>query len=239
MPVKPVKPVKPVSVKHPYRVLLQGGRWFNGVPELFQDALLTRGVVRTLKPGERLFSRGDPPSGIFAVLEGAVRITATTDSGKEALLTLCEPPAWFGEIAVFDGEPRTHDGIADGDSKILHVSHDALTAILDEEPRWWRELGLLVTQKLRLALIALEATATLPLATRLAQRLAWMAAGYGDLRGHTARELAISQEELASMMAASRQSVNQALKDFEARGWIKVTYGKIEVLDVESLRTAE
>lgn len=222
-----------------HRELLRSGRWFHGTPETLQDALLTHGVVRALQDGERLFSRGDPPSGLFAVLEGAVRITATTDSGKEALLTLVEPPGWFGEIAVFDGEPRTHDGIADGETKVLHVGTDALTRMLDGEPRWWRELGMLVTQKLRLALIAMEATATLPLATRLAQRLAWMAAGYGDWHGRTARDLAVSQEELASMMAASRQSVNQALKDFEARGWIKITYGHIEVLDIEALRTAE
>ena len=221
------------------RELLRAGRWFHGVPNALQDALLTHGVVRTLRDGDRLFSRGDPPSGLFAVLEGAVRITATTDSGKEALLTVVEPPGWFGEIAVFDGEPRTHDGIADGATRVLHVGRDELARILDNEPRWWRELGLLVTQKLRLALIAMEATATLPLATRLAQRLAWMAAGYGDWHGRTARDLAVSQEELASMMSASRQSVNQVLKELEARGWIKVTYGHIEVLDIEALRTAE
>lgn len=194
--------------------------------------------MHTLGDGERLFSRGDPPSGMFAVLEGAVRITATTEAGKEALLILSEPPSWFGEIAVFDGQPRTHDAIAYGSARVLHLGKDALAAILESHPAWWRDLGLLLTQKLRLALLALEDSATLPLAQRLARRLAWMAAGYGDWHGRTARELAVSQEELASMMSASRQSVNQCLKDYEARGFVRLAYGSIEVLDLDALRGA-
>jgi CRP/FNR family cyclic AMP-dependent transcriptional regulator len=229
----------PAPTAASWRDLLRSGRWFHGIPEAMQTALLTHGVVRQLRDGERLFSRGDPPSGIYAVLEGAMRVSATTESGKEALLTLVEAPIWFGEIAVFDGEARTHDATAEGATKLLHVGREELARILDAHPQWWRDLGLLVTQKLRLTFLMMEATATLPLATRLAQRLAWMAAGYGDWHGRTARDLAVSQEELASMMAASRQSVNQALKDFEARGFIKVTYGHIEVLDIEALRTAE
>lgn len=220
------------------RELLRSGRWFLGVPEAFQDALLTHGVARELVDGERLFSRGDPPSGMFAVLDGAMRITATTEAGKEALLLLTEPPAWFGEIAVFDGQPRTHDALAYGNARVLHVSQGALEAILEEHPAWWRDLGLLVAQKLRLALHALEDGATLPLAQRLARRLAWMAAGYGDWHGRTARALSVSQEELASMMSASRQSVNQCLKDYEAKGWVRVAYGSIEVLDIDALRRA-
>jgi CRP-like cAMP-binding protein len=224
---------RPAAFAH--KELLKSGRWFRGLPEDFQDELLLRGVIRTLADGEVLFQRGDPPGGIFAVLEGAIRVTATTESGKEALLTLSEPPSWIGEIAVFDGQPRTHDGIADGETRVLHVPQESLAQLLDAQPRLWRDLGLLVTQKLRLAFLALEDNATLPLAQRLARRLAWMAAGYGDWHGRTARELTVSQEELALMLSSSRQSVNQCLKDYEQRGLVKVTYGRIEVLDLDAL----
>ena len=222
----------------PVRELLRSGRWFLGLPDAFQDTLLTHGVIRDVSDGERLFSRGDPPTGMFAVLDGAVRITATTEAGKEALLLLQEPPAWFGEIAVFDGQPRTHDAIGYGAARVLHVTSDALAAMLHAHPAWWRDLGLLVTQKLRLALLALEDSATQPLAKRLARRLAWMAAGYGDWHGRTARELSVSQEELASMMSASRQSVNQCLKDFEWKGLLRVSYGSVAILDLGALRAA-
>ena len=187
---------------------------------------------------ERLFSRGDPPSGVFAVLQGAVRIMAVSETGKEALLTLSEPPSWFGEIAVFDGQPRTHDALAYGEARVLQVGKKALAALLEENPAWWRDLGLLVTAKLRLALQALEATATMPLIERLARRLASMAEEYGDWHGRSARTLSVKQEELASMMSTSRQSVNQCLKEYEAKGWVRVAYGSIEILDIDGLKQA-
>src|SRR5882724_2615446 len=89
-----------------YKELLLGGRWFSSLPPPFQDALLSRAVVKTLAGEERLFSRAEAPSGMYAVLEGAIRVTGSSENGKEALLALSEPPSWFGEIAVIDGLPR-------------------------------------------------------------------------------------------------------------------------------------
>jgi CRP/FNR family cyclic AMP-dependent transcriptional regulator len=222
---------------HKYRALLAEGRWFSAVPVELQDALLDAAAVRELASGARLFSRGDPPSGIFAVVDGTVRIGATTDDGKEALLTIQEPPSWFGEIAVFDGQPRTHDGVADGAARVLHVSQQALDAMLAAHPVWWKELALLVTQKLRLAFLAMEDAATQPLPARLARRLLLMAEGYGDWReSRKLRALDVKQEQLASMLSSSRQSVNAALKDFEKHGLVKLAYGQIEIVDATGLR---
>lgn len=221
-----------------WKALLAGGRWFSSISERLQDALLAAGHVRALAVGERLFSRGDPPSGLFALLEGSVRITATTEMGREALLTLVEPPSWFGEIAVFDGQPRTHDAIADEAGRVLVVPQQPLQDILAREPRHWRELGLLVTNKLRLAFLAMEDAATQPLGARLARRLVLMAEGYGERPAHTARVLEIRQEQLASMLTTSRQTVNQQLKELEARGCVRLSYGQVEVLDLPELKRA-
>ncbi len=219
-----------------YRALLLQGRWFSGIPEAFQEALLARAVVRDFASGERLFSRGDPPGGIYAVVDGIVRITASTDAGKEALLTLQEPPAWFGEIAVFDGQARTHDGVADGAARVLHVPQAAMDAILSAQPVWWRDLALLVTQKLRLMFLAMEDVTTQPLPARLARRLLLMAEGYGDWHARKLRALDVKQEQLASMLSTSRQSVNQALKDLEQKGVVKLAYGQVEIVDLDALR---
>ena len=109
-----------------------------------------------------------------------MRVSGTSDSGKEALLTVLEPPSWFGEISIFDGQPRTHDAISDGESLVLQVPQEPLLQLLDSQPRWWRDLALLATMKLRLAFIAMEDMALLPIAQRLARRLSLMAEGYGE-----------------------------------------------------------
>src|SRR3546814_10364795 len=84
------------------------------LPAELQNSLLGMSRVRRLVPGHRLFQRGDPPCGMYAVLEGAVRIGAVNEQGKEALLSVVGAPHWFGEICLFDGQPRTHDAVGVG-----------------------------------------------------------------------------------------------------------------------------
>lgn len=218
-----------------YRELLLAGRWFQGLPPTFQDRLLDAGRSREVPAEGRLFSRGDPPDGLYAALAGSIRIGGLSAAGKEAVLAVVEPPQWFGEIAVFDGLPRTHDAIAGADTRVLHVPQAALEAMLTERPAWWRELGLLVTTKLRLAFVVMEDMALLPLAARVARRLVLMAEGYGEGSLRAQRVVKVRQEVLAAMVSASRQSTNQVLKELEARGLIKVAYAEIEILDLAGL----
>lgn len=209
-----------------------------GLPEGFQEALVAAGAVREIGAGVRLFSRGDPPTGMFAIVDGAIRVSAVGEGGREALLTLAEPPGWIGEVAVFDGLPRTHDAIADAEVVVVHVSQEALAAMLAGEPRWWKDLGVLVAGKLRLAFSAMEDMALSPPAVRLARRLVMMADGYGEWYDRTRRTIAVRQEQLAMMLNLSRQTTNGLLKELEARGVVKLAYGEIEVVDLAALRAA-
>jgi len=221
-----------------YRELLRAGRWFRALPEALQDELLAAGVLHRYDPDERIFSRGDPPSGLFAALEGGVRVSSMAVEGKEVLLTVVDPPAWFGEIAVFDGLERTHDATAEGETLVLQVPQPALDALLTADPRYWRDLALLITHKLRLTFVVLEEAATLPIAVRLARRILQMAEGYGEWHDRKSRVVSVKQEQLAAMLAISRQTANQALKKLEAQGIVRLTYGVIEIVDHEGLKRA-
>lgn len=215
---------------------LRSGSWFQALPAQLQDELLRLGQLRRVGGGQRLFARGDPPDGLYCVLEGAIRISNVSDEGKEALLTMIETPHWFGEIALFDGLPRTHDAVAEGPAELLHIEQKALLAVLDDNPAWWRELALLLTQKIRLAFLVLEENALLPAAGRLARRLVSMAEGYGEWKDRSRRIIAVPQEQLALMLALSRQTVNQILKQFESQGVLRLGRGGIEILDIDKLR---
>lgn len=219
-----------------YRACLQGGHWFSTLPAALQDALLATAQVQRLDAGQRLFRRGDPPSGLYAVVEGAMRIGAVSAQGKEALLTLIEAPYWFGEVSLFDGQPRTHDAFAEGASTLLLVPQAALLALLERQPQYWRDFALLMSQKLRLAFIALEQMSLLPAAPRLARRLLMIAENYGE--GEPRRVIHLAQEQLALMLAISRQTTNQILKELQARGIVRLSYGEIEILDLPRLRQA-
>lgn len=218
-----------------WRPRLMSGQWFSHLPVSLQDSLLAAARVRRLSPGQRLFKRGDPPCGLYAVLEGSVRIGAVSEQGKEALLSLVESPHWFGEICLFDGQPRTHDAVGLGHCVLLHIPQTALLTLLDEQPAYWRQLALLMSQKLRLTFINLEQLSLMPAAARLAHRLLMIAEGYGEI-DPPRRVLQLPQEQLASMLSLSRQTTNQILNDLQGQGIVNLKYGEIEILDAERLR---
>ncbi|MEX3970862.1 Crp/Fnr family transcriptional regulator [Paraburkholderia caribensis] len=216
--------------------LLDGSAWFRAAPEALRAQLIGLGRTRRLSAGQRLFSRGDADDGFYCVLDGLMRIGSIAASGREALLAVIEPVNWFGEIALFDGQTRTHDAYAERDTLLFHVPRAALTALLERTPAFWHAFGLLLTHKLRLAFDAIEEAALLPAAQRLARRLLLMAGGYGGGAGTLRRVIKVPQEDLAMMLALSRQTTNQILRQFETQGALALRYAEIEIVDAEKLR---
>ncbi|HEY0194148.1 MAG TPA: Crp/Fnr family transcriptional regulator [Kofleriaceae bacterium] len=218
-----------------YRELLRTGRWFAAIPENLQTRLLDAATMRRAAAGEHVGARGDEPSGLFAVVDGGVRLAGHSEAGREILHMVVEPPSWFGELAVIDNLPRNQDAVADVDSELVHVPRRAIEAILDAEPRYWRHVAQLLAHKFRLAVLALEDVAQVPPRIRVARRLALMIEGYGD-HTHPRRTIDLRQEQLAQMLGVSRQTTNQILKELEALGLVKLAYGEIEILDAAGLR---
>ncbi|WP_455823936.1 Crp/Fnr family transcriptional regulator [Pseudomonas graminis] len=220
-----------------WRAQLATGHWFSHLPAPFQHSLLAHARLRQLTAGQYLFKRGDPPCGLYAVLDGTLRVGAVNEQGKEAVLSLVELPYWFGEICLFDGLPRTHDACAVGPCTLLQVPQQALLNILDQAPHYWRDLAVLMSQKLRLSFINIEQLSLLPASVRLAHRLLMIIEGYGDIE-HSRRVLQLPQEDLAAMLSLSRQTTNALLKDLQAQGIVRLGYGEIEILDARRLREA-
>ncbi len=223
-------------------IILRSGRWFHGLPQALSQQLTGLARVQQLAAGEALYLRGDPPGGLYAVLRGTLGISGVGADGtapaRSPLLTLLEPPAWFGELSLFDGCPRSHDVHATEASCVLHIPQAPLLQWLDQHPEHWRSLALLLTHKLRQALLTLEEQSLLAAPQRLARRLVTMAEDYG-LRLDTTqsrRTLNLSQEQLARMLALSRQTTNQILQDLQQRELIRLYRGKLEILDLARLR---
>lgn len=238
----------PASQALPSLDAVHAGAWFSELPAAMRDALLAHAAVRKLEAGEALFARGAPFDGLYCVASGAVLIHAHGVDGKAALLGLLEPGAWFGEICLFDGLARTHDAHAAARATVLHIPRDKLDALLARHPAWWREFGKLLAGKTREAFRYVEEAQLLSPVARTARRLAAIARAYGDQPsaaagagvGGTAaqprpRSVHIPQEQLGQMLGLSRQTVNHALRELEARGLLRLRYADIELLDLAAL----
>ncbi|HOE42735.1 MAG TPA: Crp/Fnr family transcriptional regulator [Rhodoferax sp.] len=201
------------------RAAINAGRWFASLSPSLRHDVLRCAYVRRYTDSELISARGDQPQEWIACAKGAVRVSSTSISGKQVTLTYVEPGIWFGDVAIFDGDRRTHDAYAHGDTTILCVARADFTKIMGLHPELCEALLRLQARRIRQLYGLVEDLNTLPLRARLAKQLLHLARSYGvPTPGDDAEVrigLHLAQEELAQLLGASRQRVNQELKAME------------------------
>lgn len=218
---------------------IETGPWFSKLSPALQQAILSRTVVRRLADEAPMAVRGGQAEEWVGVARGAVRISTVSLSGKQVTLTYCEPGVWFGDIALFDGLPRTHDAHAHGDTTLLVVRKPDFKTLLAQHVELYDALLRLNCRRLRLMFDQFEDLNTRPLQARLARQLLLLARSYGVTEGDEIRiGLQLAQEDLAQLLGASRQRVNQELKGFERDGILRVEPTRLVVISRERLMAA-
>lgn len=215
---------------------IDAGPWFSKLSPALRSAILERAAVRRHTDGALLSSRGEQPEEWWGVAKGAVRVSSVSLSGKQVTLTYVEPGIWFGDISLFDGLPRTHDASSHGDTTLLVVRKADFHELLSQHVELYEALLRLQCRRLRLMFDVVEDLNTRPLAARLAKQILLLARSYGIAQGEEIRiGLQLAQEDLAQLLGASRQRVNQELKSFERDGAVRVEPARLVVLSREKL----
>ena len=215
---------------------IESGSWFSRLSPPLRESILGRSSVRRLADGALLSTGGAPAEEWCGVALGAVRISSVSLSGKQVTLTYAEPGVWFGDIALFDGMPRTHDSNAHGPTTLLVVRKPDFKELLSQHVELYDALLRLNCRRLRLMFDAVEDLNTRPLGSRLAKQILLLARSYGIHDGEEIRiGLQLAQEDLAQLLGASRQRVNQELKGFERDGAVRIEPTRLVVLSKEKL----
>lgn len=218
---------------------VEAGPWFSSLSHALRSDILSRASVRRLQDGAPLASRGTPAEDWIGVARGAVRVSSVSLSGKQVALTYAEPGTWFGDIALFDGLPRTHDASAHGPTTLLVVRKADFRDLLSRHVELYDALLKLNCRRLRLMFNLIEDLNTKPLSARLAKQLLLLAKSYGIAQGEEIRiGLQLAQEDLAQLLGASRQRVNQELKELEREGVLRVEPTRLVVLSRDKLLAA-
>lgn len=222
------------------RTNIDAGSWFSKLSPALRDDILSRVSVRRVGDDALLSCRGEPAEDWVGVAKGAVRISSVSLAGKQIALTYVEPGTWFGDISLFDGFPRTHDATAHGDTTLLVVRKPDFKELLQRHTELYEALLRLNCRRLRLMFDMIEDLNTRPLAARLAKQILLLARAYGVRQdGEQGEEtrigLQLAQEDMAQLLGASRQRVNQELKGFERDGAVRVEPTRLVVLNKEKL----
>jgi len=204
---------------------------FQGIDEATQRRIAGHVAERVVERGQCVFIQGEAGDRMYVLAEGAVKLYVSSRDGGIVELVRHRPPAAFGEVALLDGGPRTASAQAVERSVLLVVTRAELVALLRSEEHvaeaLLRTLGAIVRRTTR----QVSDLAFLDLQGRVAGQLLALA---GD--GGPARTREVTQAELASMVNGARQTVNQALRSLETRGYIRSDGRSFEILDRERLK---
>jgi CRP-like cAMP-binding protein len=186
--------------------------------------------------GNTLFKEGDTGDRLFVVVDGKLKLGTSSGDGRENLLSILGPGDMFGELSLFDPGPRTATATAVTDSKLLSLANDQVIGWVTAHPEVSLHLLGRLAQRLRRTNEVLADLVFADVPGRVAKAIMDLGEKFGVKKDdglHVNHDL--TQEELAQLVGASRETVNKALADFSARGWVRLEPRAVVVLDYERL----
>lgn len=201
------------------------------------DAVAAAARPRRWASGEVLFQRDDPGDWLVALETGRVRISLVTQGGRELVLRHAEAGEMLGEIALFDGQPRTADATAVGPVSGWVLTRHAFDTLAAQDSAFHRAALTRLSSMLRATTLQLESIALYQLRARVARfLLITLEQLHGaEIPEGAALALGLSQGELAAVLGATRPKINRVIQDFRDEGLIRDAAG-VWTCDVAALR---
>ena len=191
---------------------------FSALDEDAAAALRATMIKVDLQRGDVLFNEGDPGDRLYVINEGKIKLGATSSDGRETLLAILGPGEMFGELSLFDPGPRNATAVALTDATLLGVGHPDLEPWLTGRPEVAASLLAALARRLRRTNEAMADLVFSDVPGRVAKALLDLAAKFGvpnpDGSTHVVHDL--TQEELAQLVGASRETVNKAGRQGQA-----------------------
>jgi CRP/FNR family transcriptional regulator, cyclic AMP receptor protein len=219
------------------RELLQASLWTRSLAPGELARVEKETLVRELPVGVPVCRKGEPVEHWIGVIDGLVKMTSDTSEGKTTTLTGVTSGGWFGEGSILKDRLRKYDVVTLRESRIAYMPRATFQRLLDTNIDFNRFLLIQLNERLGQFIAMVESERLLEPDARVARSLAGL---YNPvLYPEQLTDVQLSQEELGYLSGVSRQRVNQALQHLEKAGLVKVEYGRIEILDLEGLRSFE
>jgi CRP-like cAMP-binding protein len=215
-----------VNLQHRADVLART-ELFRGIDEATRRRIAEHVAERVVEAGQCVFTQDEPGDRMYVLAEGTVKLFVASRNGGIVELVRHDPPASFGEVALLDGGLRSASAKAVERSTLLVVTRSELLRLLRAEERVAEALLSTLGAMVRRTTRQVSDLVFLDLQGRIAQQLLALASD-GD---GTARTRRVTQAELATMVSGARQTVNQALRSLESRGYIRADGRGFQILD--------
>jgi CRP/FNR family cyclic AMP-dependent transcriptional regulator len=210
--------------------LLAGAALFVGVPQADLERAAASSRLRRYPRGQVVFSTGDPSDSLLVTVSGRMKVVVRSADGGELMLAVVEPGSVIGELGVIDGGVRSAEAETLEATEVLVVPREVVLDLQRRFPVVTESLLAIVAASFRRLTDATADLVFLDLPRRVAKVLLDHPR---DATGVV--DLGLNQEQLAHLVAGTRQSVNIALHGFERRGWLAISGRQIVVRDPTAL----
>jgi CRP/FNR family cyclic AMP-dependent transcriptional regulator len=210
---------------------------FNSLNEEEISTLAAVVRKRTFRKDEVIFHRDDPGQVLFIIKEGKVKICLTSPDGQEIVLVVFGKGKCFGEFALLDSHPRSADAIAIEKVECLTLQQRDFYNAIMKHPKIAIQVMKVLCGHLRRTDQQVEDLTFLDVYGRVAKKLLELAESHGVKVAHgTQIDMRLTQQDLASMVGASRESINKVQGYFEDKGYISVDRHRITIQSIEDLQ---
>ena len=209
---------------------------FQGVDPSAVQALSATLEPVTFPRAHIIFTEGEPGDRLYIILSGKVKLGRKSADGRENLLMVAGPSDMFGELSIFDPGPRTSTATTVTEVSAVTMDRAALRDWIAKRPEIAEQLLRVIARRLRRTNNLLADLIFTDVPGRVAKALLHLAQRFGTQEAGMLRVTHdLTQEEIAQLVGASRETVNKALADFAHRGWLRLEGKSVLILEPERL----
>ena len=195
-----------------------------------------RVVERRYGAKDMIFTPGDPDDQLYFLLEGTVRLYKIYGDYKEATTALLKDQGVFGKLSLVEG--RWQDVFAEAVTgvRVASVQKAALTEVIKRRPDFAFKLFASFSERLRQSDEVIESLLHREVSTRLATLLLNLGERFGGSNGAgTVLDLRLTHQDLANMIASTREAVSKVMSEFQRDGTIEVQNRNIVLVNKDAL----
>jgi CRP/FNR family transcriptional regulator, cyclic AMP receptor protein len=180
---------------------------------------------------------GDPGNTFFILIKGSVSVCRVMPDGREMILAILKEGDFFGEMAMFDSSLRSASIKTLTEVEVGAIRYADFLILLDANPRIGRSLAIALSERLRAANALIAATTSQDIRARLASLLLNLSTQFGEIVDNGTRiSLRLTNQEMANMIATTRETVNRTLNRFWDEKLVDMRTAHLVITDADRLR---
>lgn len=216
--------------------LLRSVPIFAQLSDVHLGLLATSLGTRSFERGATIFCQGSDGDELYIVVSGQVRIYTVSEIGQELGMMICHTGNFFGELALLDGQPRSASAEAMRATQTLILHRAAFRQAIRAMPEIALSVLEILSERLRNTNTYVEHLISHSAAQRVVRRLLDLAEQHGVHEGEATRiDLHLTQDDLASLAATTRETVNRVLAGLRDQGLIRIERARVSVLNLAQL----